>query len=190
MINYHLIANSVDFYEKLGYARIEAPWWVSKEILNITKPSDTGPDFYIPENKKCLVASGEQGLLYTANKGRLPKGRYLTVTPCFRNESIGILSKKCFIKTELMITDDVSEASFYKIMNDALTYFKTVVPDPKLLTMQSSDDKTHLNMDILYDGIEIGSYGIRSCEFLDWVYGTGCAEPRLSRAIEISRRNR
>lgn len=34
--------------------------------------------------------------------------------------------------------------------------------------------------DITYKGIELGSYGMRKCEFLEWVYGTGCAEPRLS----------
>jgi len=34
--------------------------------------------------------------------------------------------------------------------------------------------------DIEFNGIELGSYGIRECEYLSWIYATGCAEPRLS----------
>lgn len=185
MIDYQKIADSVKFFEKLGYARIEAPWWVSEEVSNITKPKDAG-NYYIPANKKCLVASGEQSLLYTANKGRLPKGKWLTVTPCFRDESIGILSKKCFMKTELMVTDDVSPESLDRVINDAMEFFKSQVPDENLLVKVFTKE----GLDINYDGIEVGSYGIRSCEFLDWIYATGCAEPRLSRAIKISQRKR
>lgn len=183
MIDYQKIADSVKFFEAAGYTRIEAPWWVSKEISGITKPKDAG-DYFIPANKKCLVASGEQSLLYTANKGRLPKGKWVTITPCFRDESIGILSKKCFMKTELMITDEVNDRVLNKIIVDAMEFFKTQVPNINLLHIVATDD----GYDINYDGIEVGSYGIRSCEFLDWVYGTGCAEPRLSRAIKISQR--
>lgn len=183
MIDYQKIADSIKFFETMSYTRIEAPWWVSPEISNITKPKDAG-NYYIPVNRKCLVASGEQSLLYTANKGRLPKGRWLTVTPCFRNESIGILSKKCFIKTELMITDQVTETARDLMISDAMEFFTKQVPNKNLLTVIKTED----GYDINYDGIEVGSYGIRSCEFLDWVYGTGCAEPRLSRAIKISQR--
>jgi hypothetical protein len=39
---------------------------------------------------------------------------------------------------------------------------------------------SNTQVDIEFAGIELGSYGIRSCDFLDWVYGTGVAEPRLS----------
>lgn len=33
-------------------------------------------------------------------------------------------------------------------------------------------------------GIELGSYGIRTCDYLEYIYGTGCAEPRLSQTIK------
>ena len=32
---------------------------------------------------------------------------------------------------------------------------------------------------------ELGSYGIRTCDYLKWIYGTGCAEPRLSRVLKL-----
>lgn len=181
MIDYGKIASSVTYYEKLGYTRLEAPWWVSEEINNITKP-EGAIQYHIVENNKCLVASGEQSLLYMAVKGRLPKGKYQTVTPCFRHEPINKLHKKCFIKNELMITDKVSEKILDQIIFDALSFFRTQVPDPKLLDTLLTEE----GLDILYRGKEIGSYGIRKCEFLEWVYGTGCAEPRLSRTISYS----
>jgi len=34
---------------------------------------------------------------------------------------------------------------------------------------------------------ELGSYGIRSCEFLDWIYATGVAEPRFSSLINLKK---
>ena len=40
--------------------------------------------------------------------------------------------------------------------------------------------KTEQGFDLEYNGIELGSYGIRSCEYLDWIYATGLAEPRMS----------
>lgn len=91
MIDYQKIANSVVFYESQGYQRVEAPWWVSKEIVDITKPKDITA-YNIKDNNKVLVGSGEQSFLYMFIKGRLPTGKCLTVTPCFRNESIGVYS--------------------------------------------------------------------------------------------------
>ena len=182
MIDYQKLSDSVKFYEKLGYVRIEAPWWVSPEIMRITAPKDCVKDYYLPNNRKCLVASGEQSFLYTAAKGRLPKGKYQTITPCFRDESIGILSKKCFMKNELIITDRVDKDMLMKIIEHAEDFFRTQVPDKNKLNVVSTDQ----GFDINYGVIEIGSYGIRSCEFLDWIYATGVAEPRLSRAITIT----
>lgn len=41
-------------------------------------------------------------------------------------------------------------------------------------------DYGRLNRSLEYNGYELGLYGIRSSEFLDWIYATGCAEPRMS----------
>lgn len=38
--------------------------------------------------------------------------------------------------------------------------------------------------DLMYRDVELGSYGIRKCDFLTWVYGTGVAEPRLTRTLK------
>lgn len=47
-------------------------------------------------------------------------------------------------------------------------FFKKYLPESKVET-------TDIGFDIVCDNIELGSYGIRSCQFLDWIYGTGCA---------------
>lgn len=185
MIDYKKIADSVDYYAKEGYERIEAPWWVSKEILDITTPVECiDKTYHIPNNNKYLVASGEQSFLYIAAKDRLPSGKYQTVTPCFRDESIGILNKKCFIKNELIITDKINRQELDKVIDQCFAFFVSQVPNRDLL----QPIKTDIGIDIYYGDIELGSYGIRSCKFLDWIYATGCAEPRLTKAINIMER--
>jgi len=187
MIDYQKIAESLKYYTTKGYTRVEAPWWVSEDIINITKPIGSVP-YSVKENDKQLVGSGEQSFLYMAVKGRLPKGRYVTVTPCFRLEAIGRYSKKCFMKTELIDILDKSDIAIHRVNNmvkEAREFFESYVPDKSKLQIVSTDE----GYDIEYDGIELGSYGSRHCEFLDWVYGTGCAEPRFTRAITYVKNN-
>ena len=45
-------------------------------------------------------------------------------------------------------------------------------------------DTSNLSFDITYKDVELGSYGIRKCDFLTWIYGTGLAEPRLTRVMK------
>ena len=44
---------------------------------------------------------------------------------------------------------------------------------------------TEISVDINFKDIELGSYGIRETEFLIFFYGTGCAEPRLSKCKNL-----
>lgn len=129
LIDYRKIADSISFYEKLDFKRVEAPWWVPKEIMNITRPPDVSEDaaYFLSKNSKCLVASAEQSFLDMANQGLLPKGKYQATTPCFREEIQGALKRKYFIKNELIITDDPSEKSLQEVISQALDFFKTQV---------------------------------------------------------------
>jgi hypothetical protein len=78
---------------------------------------------------------------------------------------------------ELIKTDIVNEDALHDIVNNSYLFFRNYIPDVKIVT-------TDEGFDIMYENIELGSYGIRECEFLKWIYGTGCAEPRLSKAIK------
>ena len=179
MIDYNKIGYSIEYYSENGFNRVEAPWWVSKEISEITKPPNIN-DYYIQLNKKCLVGSGEQSFLYMASKGRLPKGRYQCTTPCFREESIGLLNKKCFIKTELIQTQITTLSELEEIVDISLNFFSKFIIRSHLSVIETVE-----GFDITAKGMELGSYGIRSHLYLDWIYATGCAEPRLSRIIKI-----
>lgn len=176
MINYNNIADSIDFYTSCGYQRIEAPWTVSEYVDDITRPKDR-PHLQLKHNGKCLVASGEQSFLYLYLKEYLPLGKYQTVTPCFRFEPYNLYHEKTFIKNELIITDNVNAENLDKIINDAFNFFKSKLDKQELLKIVKAD----IGYDIEYNGIELGSYGIRKNEYLTWIYGTGCAEPRLSK---------
>lgn len=176
MIDYGILDQSVSFYESRGFTRIESPWTVSEFVDDITRPKDVIP-FKLTHNNKHLVASGEQSFLYLYLKGFLPAGRYQTITPCFRFESFDFLHTKYFMKNELIITDKVNLDELIRTVNHALDFFSKYLPAAATVATENG-------YDISYEGIELGSYGIRRCDYLEWIYGTGCAEPRLSSLIK------
>lgn len=176
MIDYKKIAESIDFYTQKGFQRIESPWTVTEEIDNITKPADR-IHMKLVHNGKCLVASGEQSFLYLYCKSYLPLGKFQTVTPCFRYENYDGFHMKNFIKNELIVTDDVSSDMLTNVIDCATEFFS------KYLKVEVV--KTDAGWDIVSStGVELGSYGIRTCDYISWIYGTGLAEPRLSRVIK------
>lgn len=180
MIDYKLLDDSLKHYEARGFKRIEAPWTVSEFVDNITKPQDR-ISFQLKHNDKCLVASGEQSFLYLYLKEFLPKGQFQTITPCYRNESFDFLHTKYFMKNELIKTDEVNKAGLNFVVDSALNFYRQYFPYDKISIITTND-----SFDILCNGeIELGSYGIRECEFLSWIYGTGCAEPRTSKLIDL-----
>ena len=179
MIDYKLIDDSIKYYETEGFKRIESPWTVSEYVDNLTKPKDR-ISFQLKHNNKCLVASGEQSFLYLYLKEFLPLGQFQTTTPCFRFESFDNLHTKYFIKTELIKTDVVNDEELFKLTRTAYEFYRRYIPDVDIV-------KTSIGFDINYHQYELGSYGIREVNFLKWIYGTGCAEPRLSNLINISK---
>lgn len=178
MINYKYLDKSIRFYESYGFNRIEAPWTVSEYIDNITKPDDV-ISFQLKHNNKCLVASGEQSFLYLYLKNFLPLGQFQTVTPCFRTESFDFIHSKYFMKNELIKTDVVNDFELEKIVEICLKFYTKFLSNLSVLT-------TDIGYDIMCGDIELGSYGIRECEFLRWIYATGCAEPRLSNTVKFN----
>lgn len=191
LINYEYLYKAEDFYSSKGFRRIEAPWWVPESIVNITKPSDApAENYFLPKNKKCLVASAEQSFLYLSNQGLLLPGLYQATTPCFRDEVQGPMRRKFFMKNELIIVEPEkidkqkkTDIHYQSVIATSIEFFKSVVPDPSLLEVIETDQ----GHDIEYFGIEIGSYGVRETSFMKWIYATGCAEPRLSWAIAMSK---
>ena len=176
MINYKLLNDSIIFYDKVGFQRIESPWLVTDYVDNLTKPKDA-LSYHIPNKNKNFVASGEQSFLYLYLKEYLPLGQFQTVTPCLRNDSFDSTHTKYFIKNEIIKTDKVDTKELGIVVEKSKDFFDS-------LGLHDLDVITTLDgYDIEYKGIELGSYGIRECEFLTWIYGTGCAEPRTSNLL-------
>lgn len=178
MIDYKLLHDSTVFYESNKFLRVETPWTVTKAVDEITKPADK-QSFQLIHNNKCLVASGEQSFLYQYLKGFLPKGQFQTITPCFRFEDYDAMHSKTFMKNELIKTDVVNKSELNKVVEIAVEFFSQYFSNQ--LDVVTTDD----GYDIEIEGNELGSYGIRQCEFLSWIYGTGCAEGRTSKLIKI-----
>lgn len=178
MIDYRLLHNSTVYYQKLGFQRIESPWTVTQAVSDITKPAGAKEFALKHEDGKVLVASGEQSFLYLYLKSFLPKGKFQTITPCFRYNSFDTLHSKYFMKNELIITDDVSVEALEFIIKSAKEFFTQYLnKEPNVVAVAKNQ------FDIEFEGIELGSYGVRSCDYLRWIYGTGVAEPRFSSVL-------
>lgn len=176
-VGYRLLGEALEYYKDLGYEYISVPWAVPKEIVDITAPDDVE---LFPLGDKYLLASGEQSFMYLMQKGELEPGkRYLCVTPCFRDEEeYNEYTRLYFIKLELIVVGSDDPEDVHSVLEDASGYFQSYLPE----------SIEHLNtdegVDIMYNGIELGSYGIRSHKAIgSWVYGTGIAEPRFSQVL-------
>lgn len=177
MINYQNIANSIQFYQtNFRYQPIEVSWTASAECMDITLPEDRNA---INSDLGLLVGSAEQSLLELVRRDNL-LGKYQATTPCFRNDPIDDLHQKYFLKTELFNNINVTEEELQQMIGAAKTFFNQYLS----IKIVQLGDFTYDIVDSYYD-IELGSYGIRSHPLVgSWIYGTGCAEPRLSYAIK------
>jgi hypothetical protein len=169
MINYAVIADAVKFYIDHGYEYVTVPWSVDKDIASLY--TDNDPSVLV--NGQALVGSAEQSFVQMIERGELSHGRYVAVSPCFRDDDVDDMHVKEFMKVELI---DVSNNSCSSLIDDAYKFMSTYKP---ISVCQTATNEFDLQM----NGIEIGSYGSRSRNNNIWSYGTGVAEPRFTRAI-------
>lgn len=184
-MNYAHIARALEFYQERGYVYLDdVPWTVGYSAYTATKPAGSrdislhiqdGPASY-------LVASGEQSFIQMMLDGQ-PIKRAICVTPCYRAEPrVDTLHRLYFMKAELINAQDVDEGHLLDMIADAREFFRQYFPVRVV--------KTEVGYDIVEKGsrFELGSYGIRSIQpsgkRLSWIYGTACAEPRLSTAVQ------
>lgn len=193
-MDYGHLATAVDFYKERGYVYIpDVPWHVGRDAYYATKPS-WAQDVHYFEGKsgvlsfpshgtdnRFLVASGEQSFLQMMLDGQDLK-RHVCVTPCYRIERYDHWHLPYFMKVELINAQDTDRGHLYDMVHDAMSFFERFF---SIRTKEVGD-----SIDILEKGTraELGSYGIRERDIggkrYRWIYGTGCAEPRLSTAIQ------
>ena len=193
MIDYRKIATAVEYYGECGYKYMEVPWIISNKSMMITAPPEARLFSTFAGE---LVASGEQSFLEIRPLLQLADGfpaLFQCVTPCFRDEANpDDLHLQYFIKNELIAvchpTHDHSivpwAAINYMIVN-ATFFFKKYANYSDIKVIDAPQENSIVNKDITVKGIEVGSYGYRYHEDFCWVYGTGCAEPRLSQVIAM-----
>lgn len=175
MIQYNILSAAARHYEQCEYELIEVPWAVGDEAYAVTSPVNTRA---MRTFMGCLVASAEQSFVDLMLSGTLTRGRYQAITPCFRDEPIVDENHRLwFMKLELI---DINPKDADAALHDTIAHAKAFFD----LRTATSLEKTNDGYDLMANGIELGSYGIRMYKSHIWVYGTGVAEPRFSNAIE------
>lgn len=178
-LDYRKIADSIDYYTANGFEYIEVPWTVPTSTMLITATFDETEDNTLAYLNEHVVASAEQSFLHLIETNKLPYGKYCATTPCFRNDEVDELHHPYFVKTELIqYTRNCSMSDMMEMVAIAKGFFDKYLKDVKIIDV--GDPKSIVSVDLVYNGIELGSYGIRTHSGYCWVYGTGCAEPRLS----------
>lgn len=179
-IHWARIGRAVEFFRSSGYSYIEVPWAVPLEVAQITLPSDRVP--FLTQDG-VLVGSAEQSLMQLALEESLPSGKYVAVSPCFRDEVEDEVHHRHFMKVELMVVHEfpLSEHGFqvseFEVLSVARKFMHGEArKDPVIL-------QTPEGLDLELGGLEVGSYGYRKKGKVSWTYGTGLAEPRFSQAL-------
>lgn len=201
-MNYGRIADAVEFYKERGYVYVEdAPWSVGRDAYYATRP-DGSTNIHVFEGRpgtvsfpsqgtdnQYLVASGEQSFLQMMVDGQELK-RAICVTPCWRVERYNDWHRPFFMKAELINAHDVDEGHLVHMIGDAKEFFERYVEAVRIVQV------TDLSYDIVEKDSrrELGPYGIRmvtiDSKIHRWIYGTACAEPRLSTVMERCLRDR
>lgn len=190
MINYEILRESQNYYKELGFENLETPWYVSNEYINFTfKNQDVKNDFkvYINFDELFLVGSREQSFISMDVKNELKKGKFQSITPCFRNEIEDNLHNSYFMKNEIYINTNITINTLKNLIDTSFKFFSKYLDTNDLKIIETFDSLSEISYDIYYKDIELGSYGIRNIRGLKWIYGTGCAEPRLSYCINLSK---
>ncbi len=164
MIDWALLGQAVSFYKNQGFQYVEAPWCVEPHVSQITFGGEL-----ITCQYGVLVGSAEQSLLSMPD---LPSVPLVAVTPCFRSDPPDALHQPYFMKVELY-----QEGNNLDFILASAEYFHTVSS-----TVKPMIEETHEGFDITINGIEVGSYGVRTHNDRTWSYGTGLALPRFTTA--------
>jgi len=100
--NWRILVKALDFYAQHGFVEVDAPWLVSSAAGAITRQAQCD-GFWIRERE--VIASGEQGFLDMILQNKLAPGRYVTLTPCFREEAeVSDTVRDYFAKVEIIDT--------------------------------------------------------------------------------------
>jgi hypothetical protein len=175
VINWSNLARAVEHYRREGFEYLELPWSADPAVCAVTCPEDWR---MFPFAGEVLVGSSEQSFMEAQFKGRLPRGRYVACTPCFRNEPVlDATHQRHFMKVELYVSGGTSVEH---LARTARSFMETLTDRAIELV------KTDTGYDLEIGGIEVGSYSTRENNGEVWTCATGLAEPRFSHAVSVA----
>lgn len=177
IISMSKILDALKYYKDKGYVMIDVPQCVDFDVSQHTKPEGLPELFH--RGMKVYVASAEQSFLQLLKEGKLPNGKYMAVTPCYRHEPyLDDTHYSMFLKLELIVvgSDDVSN-----VVEDSFNFLSEYMECNVVTTNEGVDTKDIITL----QGDELGSYGVRkTLDNTPYVYGSGIAEPRLSMCMQ------
>lgn len=179
MIDYLRLSDASKFYKKSGYEIVDLDRISLEQTITMISSSDGG---IVSRQIGHLTGSAEQAFLHMANNLDLAPGKYQSTNPCFSLEpNPGPFHQFYFMKNELFWNEPgVGIKEWSHMVSDSVSFFSSFLEVEVVSTGK-------YKCDIVSKGkqIELGSYGISEHLGMGrWIYGTGCAEPRLTKAIE------
>lgn len=182
-IDTKLVFKAMQYYEELGYTMMYAPLVVDVDVAKHTSP--IGAELLYHSHNKVYVGSAEQSFIQLHKEGRLPVGKYMALTPCNRDERVlDETHYLSFLKLELIIVGVECSPQYTQMIKDCYNLFRSNVQEAfQVVKIETTEEGT----DIVWQGVEIGSYGQR--KMLDgtpYIYGTGLAEPRFTYACNLN----
>ena len=182
-MNVQLIRDAIQWWS-LWFEAKKVPALVDPDVMDHTCPPGVHDCRMYGKYPDTVVASAEQSFLQLEKEGKLKPGRWMALTPCYRDEAIlDEIHLPVFLKLELMKLSD--DSNFYT-RTDALWIAGKMQKFLKeFYALPTEVIETEEGFDVMYEDLELGSYGVRkTLKGKSYVYGTGLAEPRTSIALE------
>jgi hypothetical protein len=153
-VSWENIAKAISYFKDSGYTYVEVPWVVPDEFTRSTCPEER---WIVNSTLGDLVGSAEQSFLYLDATGKLPKGKFVSCTPCFRNEdTIDLLHQTTFMKVELYMNEKTKVSDLPSFVEEMSKFYEGMGVFEHLVVRELPDGTVDLEL----GGIEIGSYGV------------------------------
>lgn len=186
----------LSYWKQRQYQYVALPWMAPEIVMAHTRPDNAAT----PEprtNEGALVASGEQSFLWLDDQEQLDPtaAGFVGWTPCFRHEhAYDERHHHYFMKAELFVPvyDDPRGCLDTLIANVTNSWRALAISEGRRDVLPECLTTGPDSMDLLVNGVELGSFGIRqrlSGRGL-YLYGTALAEPRWSLAWPWEQRPR
>ena len=170
------LAQASDYYEQHGYVDTPTPWLVGEQAYMATFPPDHDGLLWQSLTGDYHVASAEQGFIQLMIDGDTIPQKAQSITPCYRGEPVyDEHHLPYFYKLELY-AKDTSDTSLATMIICARGLFVSM----DITTRIIQTGERAYDIETADTHLELGSYGYRTFNDFEWLYGTGLALPRAS----------